>query len=283
MKRIIRIAKKFSCLFIIVGLFFASFSEVKSQNQDYKRIQKIYTNVYIADSLYEIKDYKNAVKFYKKAKDGYYYKAMMLSQIARCYLALGDSLQTSKYYKKIPPQRKEENNINKELRAEFLKRKETDQMYRGLLAENDSLWKIQKKYDRENQLFLDSVINKYGWAGISLIGQDGAGIAFLIAQHADLDLKFQEKCLKFMKKALKKNDVVRCDFAYLMDRVMLKKYGFQLFASQCMEVDGTFQSRPLYDEKILKTLRKYFWMPPIEEYLKFMQNKYGKKNERNVR
>jgi len=83
-----------------------------------------------------------------------------------------------------------------------------------------------------------------------------------------------------MKPTLVKNDISRFDFAYLMDRVMLKKCNFQLFGSQCMEVDGIFQPKPLYDERIVSTLRKYFWMNPLEEYLEFMQKRYGK-NEQN--
>jgi hypothetical protein len=183
------------------------------------------------------------------------------------------------YRKKIQMPKAQENNVNEGLRAEFLKRKVTDQMYRGVGSVSDSIWTIQKEYDRENQLFLDSIIDKYGWSGISLIGQDGAGAAFLFAQHADNDLKFQEKCLKFMKEALINNDISRSDFAYLVDRIMLKKYGYQLFGSQCMEVDGIYQARPLYDKKIIKTLRKYFWMTPLEEYLKFMQERHDKRKE----
>ena len=259
-------------------LTFTFFSTVVCKSQeykDYKKIHKIYTKIHVADSLYEAKDYKNAIKFYKKANDGYHYEEMMLSQIARCYLALGDTLSASKIKIRKP---KVEENINEELRAEFLKRKVTDQM-RGS-ANNDSLWKIQKEYDKDNQRFLDSLIDKYGcWLGISILGQDGASAAFLFAQHADNDVKFQEKCLKFMKKALVKNDVPRHDYAYLMDRIMLKKHGFQLFGSQCMEVDSILQSRPLYDERIIKTLRKYFWMNPLEEYLEYMQNRYSKKEQ----
>jgi hypothetical protein len=269
MEKYIRIFK----VIIIVIFFLASFIEAKSQN--YKKIHRIYTNVYIADSLYVIEDYKNAIKFYQKAKDGYYYKEIILSNIVRSYLALGDSLNLWKYFNKIQ-KKSDENNINEELRTEFLKRKITDQLYREMLGKNDSLWTIQKKYDRENQLFLDSIIDKYGWPGISLIGEDGARSAYLIAQHADNNLKLQKKCLKFMKKALITNDVYRSDFAYLMDRVMLKKYGFQLFGSQCMLVNELYQSRPLYDEKRVNTLRKYFWMNPLEEYLKFIQERYNK-------
>ena len=202
---------------------------------------------------------------------------MMLSQIARCYLALGDTVKARKYIRKIQEPNVEKN-INEELQAEFLRRKETDQM-RGA-ANNDSLWKIQKEYDKENQRFLDSVITIYGcWTGISILGQDGASVAFLIAQHSDNDVKFQEKCLNLMKESLIKNDIPRHYYAYLMDRIMLKKVGYQLFASQCEEVDGIYQPRPLYDKKIVKALRKYFWMNPLEEYLEFMQNRDSKKEQ----
>ena len=264
----------------IVVLLFATSVGAKSQvHKEYKKIHNMYVAVHIADSFYSAKDYENAIKFYKKSKDAYYYKAIILSNIVICYLGMEDTLTAMKYSKKPPTIEK---NVNEELRAEFLKRKITDQMYRGLAHSDshDSLWEIQKEYDRENQLFLDSIIDKYGWPGISLLDNDGANAAFLIAQHADLNLKFQEKCLKSMKKAFIKNDVFRPNFAYLMDRVMLRKYDFQLFGSQCMEIDGIFQPRPLYDERIVVTLRKYFWMNPLEEYLEFMQKRHGK-NEQN--
>ena len=265
-------------IIITVILLFANATETKSQGyKDYKKIHKMYKNLHVADSLYDAKNYKSAIKFYKKSKDAYYYKDMMVSQIARCYYALDDTVKAQEYIKKIRKE-KVEQNINEKLRAEFLTRKVNDQMYRS--SSNDSLWIIQKEHDKDNQHFLDSIINEYGrFPSISMIGQDGSAAAFLFAQHADNDVEFQEKCLKFMKEALIKNDVFRHDFAYLMDRIMVNKHGNQLFGSQCTVVDGVLQSRPLYDEKIIKTLRNYFWMNPLEEYLEFMQGRQKKLDE----
>jgi len=138
-------------VFTIVILLFATSIEAKSQvYKEYKKIHKMYKNLHIADSLYETKDYNKAIKFYKKSKDAYCYEFMVLSLIADCYLMLGDSTKAEEYSKKIQ-EPKVEVNINEELRAEFLKRKITDQM-RGS-ANNDSLWKIQKEYDKDNQRF----------------------------------------------------------------------------------------------------------------------------------
>ena len=272
---------KFTRIFKITIIFSFLYINNETRSQEYKKIQKIFTNIYTADSLFEIKEYRNAIKYYHRAKDGLYSESIVFSKIAKCYFELGDSVKSLKYNKKTDRKKIENSNINEELKTEFLKRKETDQMYRGMFTRNDSLWKIQKEYDRNNQRFLDSIINKYGWPGFSLIGKEGTTAAFLLAQHADSDLEFQEKCLKLMKKSFLKKDINRQNFAYLMDRVLLKKYEFQLFGSQCMVVDDIYMPLPLYDKKIVNTLRKYFEMGTLEGYLKGMQDRYNERKKQN--
>ena len=40
------------------------------------------------------------------------------------------------------------------------------------------------KVDKENQIWLGMVIDKFGWPGKSLVGRDGAHAAWMLAQHA---------------------------------------------------------------------------------------------------
>jgi tetratricopeptide (TPR) repeat protein len=267
----------------LIVVFFLTIS-IDAKSQDYKEIHKVYKNIHIGDSLYNIEEYKKSLKFFSKATGSMYSKMIAFAYISNCYWYLGDSTKYLKYrekYLKLQGNEEVEQNINEELRAEFLRRKEKDQMYRKPGHISDSLSQIQKEIDIDNQRFLDSVFRVYGvFPGFSLIGKDGARAAYLIAQHADNDVQFQEKWLRIIKKAFFKNEIRKSDFAYLTDRVMINKYGFQLFGSQVVDVDGQFQPKPLYDERIISILRKYFYMNPIEEYLKFMNDRYHKNEDK---
>ncbi|MDR2836170.1 MAG: tetratricopeptide repeat protein [Bacteroidales bacterium] len=297
-------------------LLFISFG---SFSQDYKNIHKIFTNVYYADSLYKTGNYETAVKYYKKAINEDYIKSIIFYNLSECYYYLNDTIESVKYYtraiksnwvyldtsyitnneiniflneklsneyidllyKNCENYNKLSANINEQLRQKFLYRKELDQQFRGR-ASSDSIWAIQKKNDVDNQKFLDSVINVYGyWTGIDLIGEDGATAAFLFAQHADDDVKFQKKCLTLMKKGLKNRNINPQHYAMLVDRIMLKTCGFQLFGSQCIVKDNKYIARPLYDAKIVNTLRKHFNMSPLENYLENMTKSFININIKN--
>ena len=55
-------------LFLLIFTFSSTLVCKSQEYKEYKKIHKIYTKVYIADSLYDAKDYKNAIKFYQKQK-----------------------------------------------------------------------------------------------------------------------------------------------------------------------------------------------------------------------
>lgn len=55
--------------------------------------------------------------------------------------------------------------------------------------------------DGFHQARLKAIIDRHGWPGKSLVGEDGAQSAWLLVQHADVDLAFQERCLTLMRAA----------------------------------------------------------------------------------
>jgi hypothetical protein len=70
--------------------------------------------------------------------------------------------------------------MNEELRAELLRRVAADQDARHALD-----LKAMAAADGENLPWLRQVITGVGWPGKSLVGEDGAQAAWLLAQHAD--------------------------------------------------------------------------------------------------
>ncbi|KKS13602.1 MAG: hypothetical protein UU67_C0021G0005 [Candidatus Daviesbacteria bacterium GW2011_GWB1_41_5] len=49
---------------------------------------------------------------------------------------------------------------------------------------------------KRNTAHLKDIIKKYGRPSSKFVGLAGESAAWLIAQHSDYDVKFQERCLK---------------------------------------------------------------------------------------
>jgi len=72
--------------------------------------------------------------------------------------------------------------VERDLRAELLRRAERDQA-----ARNDDDMDAMEAVDAENLAWLKDLIARAGWPGRSAVGDDGAGAAWLLVQHAGRD------------------------------------------------------------------------------------------------
>ncbi|MCX6744551.1 MAG: hypothetical protein NTX82_03435 [Candidatus Parcubacteria bacterium] len=141
--------------------------------------------------------------------------------------------------------------MNKPLREQILKMVARDQRMRF-----SGIWDF--KIDRENTKALKIIIKKYGWPDIPLIGKKASLGAFLLAQHADRDLKFQKLCLKLLTEKFRKHNVEPQSFAYLTDRVLVNSGGEQIYGTQFYtdKKTGEFGPRPIKDKKNLFKRRR---------------------------
>ena len=103
--------------------------------------------------------------------------------------------------------------MNEELRAELLRRVAADQEARHALDVEAAA-----AADGENLPWLRQVITDVGWPGKSLVGEDGAQAAWLLAQHADTDPAFQRRCLDLLTAAVERGEATMVQQAYLTDR-----------------------------------------------------------------
>jgi len=86
---------------------------------------------------------------------------------------------------------------------------------------------------KKNLAEVKNILNTYGWPKISEIGKDAQNNLWLITQHADHDIRFQEEALKKMKLLLKSHELILENYAFLTDRVLcnlnyLQEYGTQV-------------------------------------------------------
>jgi len=126
--------------------------------------------------------------------------------------------------------------------------------------------KWDSKIDQANTLELKKIIKKYGWPDIELVGKEASKGAWLIAQHADHDVKFQEYCLNLMKEKLKDNKIEPQYFAYLTDRVLVNQGKPQLYGTQFYLKKNKLIPRPIKDETGLNKRRRKFKLELFTKY-----------------
>lgn len=131
--------------------------------------------------------------------------------------------------------------LNLALVEEFAEIRMTDQLYRKQMRvtsdkfgsqspQMESLWNRQNRADRINIRKIVVAIDQYGYPGKSLVGPRQASTAFLVIQHAELEV--QEKYLKTITDAADAGEVEWSSVALLVDRVKMRSGEKQIYGSQ---------------------------------------------------
>jgi hypothetical protein len=120
--------------------------------------------------------------------------------------------------------------------------------------------------DRSNTARMHQIINKYGWPGTTLVGDDGASAAFLLVQHADRDTAFQRRCLPLLQEAAAKGEASKSDMALLTDRVLVAEGKKQLYGTQCTMKDTALLVDSIEDSANLDQRRAEVGLYPESVY-----------------
>lgn len=166
-----------------------------------------------------------------------------------------------------------------ELARELLKRRDEDQRLRFALINsvrdqkpreltpaNDVTHNLER-VDRDNTAFMKKTVEKHGWPGKSLVGEDASRAAWLLVQHAP-DVEFQTRCVDLMKDALKKGDANAQDVAYLTDRVLVRQGKPQIYGTQFRGEGRESKPFPIEDEANVDKRRAEIGLQPLAEYAK---------------
>jgi hypothetical protein len=105
--------------------------------------------------------------------------------------------------------------INQELQSEIVAMKDEDQALRFAIFSkpqiSDEEAAMLFHIDEQHGYRLKQIVEKCGWPGISLVGVFGSSAMWLLVQHQDKDVPFQQNCLELLKEAVQRRDASFCD------------------------------------------------------------------------
>ena len=180
---------------------------------------------------------------------------------------------------------KAEANLNKPLVAELDSIYTEDQKYRLQIDEIEKKygwesnqmkahWKIINEKDSVNLIKIKSLLDKYGWLGTDVIGEQGNSTMFLVIQHSDVAT--QDKYLPMMREAVKNGKAKGSSLALLEDRVALRKGKKQIYGSQIGRDNDTklYYVSPLEDPDNVDKRRAKVGLEPLADYVNYWQIKW---------
>ncbi len=124
--------------------------------------------------------------------------------------------------------------VDAPLRRELLALEQEDQTARlaWIAADSPAARATVEAIDRKTTARMKQAVAEHGWPGKRIVGEDGAGAAWLLVQHADRDRAFQKQCLALMEPLVKTGEVDADDYAYLHDRLAVAEQRPQRYGTQ---------------------------------------------------
>ncbi|TKB04418.1 hypothetical protein E5672_06355 [Alteromonas portus] len=144
-----------------------------------------------------------------------------------------------------------------DLRAELLEMMKLDQ---------DTLHgKTQFSFEElnaEQSKRLQEIVEKFGWPTIGMVGKDASQAAWIIVQHADHDIQFQNNMLSIMQPLAISKEIDPGNYVYLYDRTHTP----QLYGTQGKCEGSTFKPFPIKDIEQINARRGEMGMSSAQEY-----------------
>ncbi len=156
---------------------------------------------------------------------------------------------------------------NPTLRSELMTMRDADQDVRRRWVKdqkNETIKKEMAAVDAKNVARLREILKAYGWPGKSLVGTDGAGAAWTIAQHGDR--VFLQQTVPLMKAAAEHGELDWGLVATSIDRVLLAGGKQQLYGTQFDTSGSKCEPLPVEDPEHLDQRRDAAGLGSIAAY-----------------
>jgi hypothetical protein len=162
--------------------------------------------------------------------------------------------------------------VNKDLQMELLALKQHDDDTRARLVAAGVLYhgynKEMETVHVQNAKRLETLIHRFGWPGISLVGEEGAQAAFIIVHHAISLPVFQRKCLELIHAAVHSGDVDARHEALLMDRIRFNERRPQVYGTIFdWDENGEMSPSRIEHPETVHTRRAEVGLMPLSEQI----------------
>lgn len=169
------------------------------------------------------------------------------------------------------------------LHRELISRVERDQGVREIFAKDlrttgklrDSTVRAMMAVDSQNVAWLKPLIARGVLPTRAQVGPDGLSALFLLVQHADQDVDFQESVLPLLQQAFDHGEVNGEKLAMLTDRVAKARKRPQLYGTQSTIVDGHAIIDPIADSAGVDARRMKMGLLPLARYKFLLDSMYG--------
>lgn len=132
--------------------------------------------------------------------------------------------------------------------------------------EQQTCLKKMRETDRLNLRKMRKIVKQIGWPTISKVGKEASHFAWLLVQHADNNVEFQQYCLELMRKEAESGNVTKTDIAFLTDRILVNRGRTQIYGTQFYESKEKLIPRPIRNIDKLDERRKRMGLEPFEDY-----------------
>ena len=167
--------------------------------------------------------------------------------------------------------------VDDEMRARLIDAARRDRDMRARLAASGALFggyhPEMEAVHVANAELLEEIIDVIGgWPTRKRFGDDGAGAAFAIAQHAISQPAFQRRALERLLEAAEHGEINPLDTAYLADRIAVFEGRAQMFGTQFdWDERGHLSPAAVADPGNLDERRANIGLPPIAEAIASMR------------
>jgi len=120
--------------------------------------------------------------------------------------------------------------------------------------------------DAANTAWLKGLVHRSGWPTTAHVGEQGARDAWLLVQHADRDVDFQERCVGLLREAVARGQGSPKHLAYLEDRVALHRERPQRYGTQFVPTSIGMAPYRLEDPARVDAWRAEIGLEPLAEY-----------------
>lgn len=125
---------------------------------------------------------------------------------------------------------------------------------------------VMRQVHEDNAEALKAIIDEVGWPGISIVGEQAAEAAWLIAQHAVFDTDFMHFCCDLLERAVLQIDAKGWQLAFLKDRILTMSGEKQIYGTQFDEdEDGWPVPFPVRDPEGVDERRKELGLNSLSE------------------